>query len=214
MGGRFITFEGLDGSGKSTHLGRAADWLRGRGVEVTVTREPGGTALGTAIREIFLSSSLGAMDGVVELLLVSASRRHHVEEVLRPALARGLWVLCDRFSDSTWAYQGFGRGVPLEQVAAADRLATGGLTPDLTFLLDLPPEVARSRGHSATRHRHNQVDRLDAEEIAFYRRVREGFLHRAREEPRRFRVIDSSGDREVTAEQVRQAMLELVEVPA
>lgn len=214
MRGRFITFEGLDGSGKSTQVRAAGRWLAARGIEVRVTREPGGTALGSAIRELFLDSRWGAMDGVVELLLVAASRRQHVQEVLEPALTSGAWVLCDRYSDSTWAYQGFGRGVPLAQVAAADRLATGGLAPDLTVLLDLPAELARDRGHSPKRRASDAVDRLDGEEIAFYRRVREGFLRRAREEPGRFRVVDSSGGKQATAHEVQQALLELVEVVA
>src|SRR5690606_9935817 len=111
MAGRFITFEGLDGSGKSTQQRFAAEWLRERGVDVVPTHEPGGTPLGGAVRELFLDARWGRMDGIVELLLVAASRRQHVLEVIAPALSRGAWVLCDRYSDSTWAYQGAGRGV-------------------------------------------------------------------------------------------------------
>jgi dTMP kinase len=211
MRGRFITFEGLDGSGKSTQLQRAAEWLREQGLEVTTTHEPGGTELGDAIRGIFLDRRWGKMDGVVELLLVAASRRQHVLEVVVPALRAGSWVLCDRFSDSTWAYQGAARGVPPERIATADGLATGGLVPELTLLFDLPAEMARQRGRSPRRAARGGVDRLDAEELAFYERVRAGFRARAEAEPQRFRTIDSSGPREATFAAVMAALTPLVE---
>jgi dTMP kinase len=202
MGGKLITFEGLDGSGKSTHLAGAAEWLRERGFAVVATHEPGGTELGNAVRAIFLDRRWGKMDGRVELLLVAASRRQHLVEVIEPALAAGAWVLCDRFSDSTFAYQGVGRGVPESQIAAADSLATGGRLPDLTLLFDLPAELARERGHSPQRHARHAVDRLDAEELSFYADVRRGFLARAEAEPSRFRVVDSSGSRSETRTRV------------
>lgn len=211
MAGKLITFEGLDGSGKSTHLAWATEWLRGRGVDVVPTHEPGGTPLGNAVREIFLDRRWERMDGRVELLLVAASRRQHLVEVVEPALARGCWVLCDRFSDSTFAYQGAGRGVPAAEIAAADSLATSGRLPDLTVLFDLPAAVARGRGHSPNRHARQAVDRLDAEELSFYEEVREGFLARARAEPGRFRVVDSSGPRERTRDRVREVLEALLE---
>jgi len=211
MRGRFITFEGLDGSGKSTQMKHAAEWLREQGLEVVTTHEPGGTELGTAIRGIFLDARWGQMDGVVELLLVAASRRQHVLEVIVPALRRGAWVLCDRYSDSTWAYQGAARGVAAEQVALADGLATGGLQPELTLLFDLSAEAARARGRSPKRAARGGVDRLDAEELAFYARVREGFLQRATAEPHRFRIVDSAGAKEDTFAAVEAALLPLVE---
>jgi dTMP kinase len=210
MRGRFVTFEGLDGSGKSTQLRLAADWLRSQGRDVVATHEPGGTALGGAIRELFLDSRWGRMDGVVEMLLVGASRRQHVVEVIAPALERGAWVLCDRYSDSTWAYQGGGRGVPAEMIRTADGLATGGLLPDLTLLFDLPAAEARQRGHSPRRAAVGRVDRLDAEELAFYERVREGFLARAAAEPARFHIVDSSGEKTRTAGAVREALAAFV----
>jgi dTMP kinase len=206
MPGRFVTFEGLDGSGKSTQMRLAGEWLAGEGVEVVSTHEPGGTALGGAIREIFLDARWGRMDGVVELLLVSASRRQHVLEVIVPALRRGAWVLCDRFIDSSWAYQGSGRGIEPDRIAVAEGLATGGLKPDLTLLFDLPAAAARERGKSPRRQARGAVDRLDAEELAFYERVRAGFLERARAEPARFRLIDSSGEKERTAAAVRAVL--------
>jgi dTMP kinase len=208
---RFVTFEGLDGSGKSTQMRLAAEWLAARGVSLITTHEPGGTALGSAVRELFLDPRWGRMEGTVELLLVAASRRQHVREVILPALAAGTWVLCDRFSDSTWAYQGAGRGVGAADIAAADDLATGGLAPDLTLLFDLPARAARERGHSPKRAARGGVDRLDAEELAFYERVRDGFLARARAEPARFRIIDSSGPREATRDATRAALAALVE---
>ena len=214
MRGRFITFEGLDGSGKSTQLRLAADWLREQGVDVVATHEPGGTALGGAVRGIFLDSRWGRMDGTVELLLVSASRRQHVIEVIEPALARGAWVLCDRFVDSSWAYQGRGRGLPAERVTMAESLATGGLLPELTLLFDLPAAAARKRGKSPKRAARGGVDRLDAEELAFYERVRRGFLERAAADPQRFRLVDSSGDKEATAAAVRATLQPLLATAA
>lgn len=189
----FITFEGLDGSGKSTHLRRAAAWLAERGVPHLVTHEPGGTPLGDALRAVFLDPQWGSVDGKVELLLVFASRRQHLIEVIEPALAAGRVVLCDRFTDSTRAYQGYGRGVPLDLIEQVDRLATGGRTPDFTLLFDLPAEDARARGHSPTRRGRGTADRLDAEDLAFYGRVRQGFLDLVAREPGRFRLVDSSG---------------------
>ncbi len=206
----FVTFEGLDGSGKSTHLERAARWLAGRGVDALVTHEPGGTAIGAAIRKVFLDRRHGAMDGRVELLLVFAARRQHLVEVIEPALAAGRHVLCDRFTDSTFAYQGYGRGVALDVVRDVDRLATGTRRPDRTLLFDLPAELARKRGHSGARRRAGAIDRLDAEELAFYERVRAGFRELAAAEPGRFRVIDSSSSLEATESAVRAVLADLL----
>lgn len=209
---RFITFEGLDGSGKSTHLRAVAAWLRKLRISPLLTHEPGGTALGDEVRRLVVDDRYQAADGRVEMLLVFASRRQHLAEVIEPALVNGRVVLCDRFTDSTLAYQGYGRGVPLEDILELDRLATGGRRPDRTILFDLPPEAARARGQSARRRsRPGGVDRLDAEDLDFYRRVREGFLELARAEPERFRVVDSSGAKEETAQGVREALEDLAE---
>lgn len=205
----FITFEGLDGSGKSSHLRRTEEWLAAAGVAFARTHEPGGTPLGEAIRGVFLDKRWGAVDGTVELLLVFASRRQHLVEVIDPALARGEHVLCDRFTDSTLAYQGAGRGVPRELIDEVDQLATGLRRPDRTLLFDLPPEVARERGQR-DRHGKTGTDRLDDEALGFYRRVREGFLALAQAEPERFVVIDSSGPAEATEEAVRRALADLL----
>lgn len=221
VAGLFITFEGLDGSGKSTHLKRAAEWLEGRGVDCQVTHEPGGTPLGDALRGVFLDPKWGRVDGVVELLLVFASRRQHLLEGIEPALAAGRHVLCDRFTDSTYAYQGHGRGVPLDLISQVDHLATGGRVPDHTLLFDLPAESARERGQRPRGSRRQGspgagADRLDAEDLAFYRRVREGFRQRAAEDPGRFSLVDSSGSAAATFEQVKSALAPLLwkEVPA
>src|SRR3954447_5307314 len=209
----FLTFEGLDGSGKSTHLRRASEWLARRGVPHLVTHEPGGTPLGDALRAVFLDSRWGAVDGVVELLLVFASRRQHLLEVVEPALQEGRHVLCDRFTDSTRAYQGYGRGVPLDIIEQVDRLATGGRVPDRTLLFDLPAAAARARGHSPSRQERGAADRLDAEGLEFYERVRRGFLEMAAGD-RRFDVLDSSGPARATEAQVRRALAGLLEEEA
>jgi dTMP kinase len=201
----FVTFEGLDGSGKSTQLRRAAQWLRESGAACEVTHEPGGTPLGEAIRGLFLDHRYGETEGGVEMLLVFASRRQHLVEVIDPALRRGVHVLCDRFTDSTVAYQGYGRGVARDLIGEVDRLATGGRRPDLTLLLDVPPAMARQRRHRGA------ADRLDAEGLAFYERVRAGYLEIAANEPKRVMVIDASGDKEVTALAVRAALSRMVE---
>jgi dTMP kinase len=207
---RFVTFEGLDGSGKSTHLRRAAAWLGELGHDVLLTHEPGGTPLGDELRRIFLDPGRTVADGTVEVLVVFASRRQHLLELIDPALAAGRLVLCDRFTDSTLAYQGYGRGVPLTTIAEVDRVATGSRRPDRTLLFDLPAETAHRRGQSERRRQKpGGVDRLDAEDLEFYRRVREGYLALAAAEPGRFRVVDSGGDAEATAEQVRAALADL-----
>lgn len=211
MAGLFITFEGLDGSGKSTHLRRSAAWLREQGIACETTQEPGGTPLGEALRSVFLDAKWGALDGTVEALLLFASRRQHLLEVIDPMLQAGRHVLCDRFTDSTMAYQGYGRGVSRELLREVDRLATGGRTPDHTLLFDLPSSAARRRGRSPSRVRRGGVDRLDREELAFYERVREGYLDLARKAPRRVTVIDSSGSAETTERQVRRALRPLLE---
>ncbi len=212
MSPRFITFEGLDGSGKSSHLETAVSWFVQAGIPVVSTHEPGGTPLGDAIRRLFLDPKWGRLDGTVESLLVFASRRQHLLEVIDPALAEGRVVVCDRFTDSTLAYQGAGRGVPLDVLRDADRLATGSRVPDRTLLFDLPAEIARERGQGDSRRAEpGGVDRLDAEELSFYSRVRQGYRDVAAAEPHRFRIIDSSGSRDQTEAQVRAALVDVLE---
>ncbi len=208
----FVTFEGLDGSGKSTQLQLASAWMTERDRPHRVTQEPGGTPLGESIRSVFLDleEEWTTVDGTVEALLIFASRRQHLLEVIDPTLDAGLHVLCDRFTDSTLVYQGCGRGVSWEVLQQVDALATGKRRPDWTLLFDLPAAIARDRGHSPSRRRKTGgIDRLDAEQIEFYERVREGYLDLARGAPERFRVIDSSGSIESTRRQVEGVLLEI-----
>ena len=209
MRAKFITFEGLDGSGKSTHLRHAAGWLKAAGIACVATKEPGGTRLGEALRSVFLDPQWGALDGTVESLVIFASRRQHLLEVIEPALAAGQHVLCDRFTDSTRAYQGHGRGASLELIERIDEIATGGREPDHTLFFDVSAEEAHRRGQSASRA---VVDRLDAEDLAFYGRVREGYMRLMREAPHRFTRIDSSGPPETTERRVLEALGELLEL--
>jgi len=177
----FITVEGIDGSGKSTQLKLLAEWLKGLGKEIVITREPGGTLLGEEIRRLLLTSGPENIAPQAELLLYAAARAQLVAQVIRPALARGALVLSDRFSDSTFAYQVAGRGLERSWVQAVLKGATGGLQPDLTFLFDISPHEARARKGGA--------DRLEKEDLEFFDRVREGYLALARREPERIVVI-------------------------
>jgi dTMP kinase len=206
----FVTFEGLDGSGKTTHLRRFAERLRARGVAVCCTHEPGGTPLGDALRDLFKDRRWPHLDGCVELLLLFASRRQHLLEVIDPALAAGRHVLCDRFTDSTLAYQGAGHGVAEETIRAVDALATGERRPDRTLLFDLEPEAARARRQASSRKPGAPPpDRLDDRDLDFYRRVRDAYLELARRETGRFVLIDAGGEREDTVAQVAAALADL-----
>jgi dTMP kinase len=197
MRGRFITLEGIDGAGKSTHLAWIGERLRARGVTVKVTREPGGTPLGEKLRELLLDPA-HPVAAQTEALLVFAARSEHLRQVIRPALALGEWVLCDRFADATFAYQGAGRGIEAHNLELLESWIHGDLQPDLTLYFDVPPEVARVRLADARR-----ADRFEQEQAAFFERVRQGYLARARRFPDRMRVIDASG----APAQVRQAIV-------
>jgi dTMP kinase len=190
--GWFITFEGGEGTGKSTQLGLLDEWLRTLGHRTVLTREPGGTPLAEAVRALLLDPEL-APDGLSEIFLLEAARRDHVERIVRPALAGGAVVLCDRFTDSSLVYQGFVRGLGWDEVARLNRLATGGLDPDLTLVFDMDPEAALVRAHSRNSKGTGSESRLDDEPAAFHQKVREGFLELARREPDRVRIIDAVG---------------------
>ncbi len=189
--GAFITFEGGEGSGKSTQARLLAGYLRNSQREVITTREPGGTPIGDAIRAILLNPDLSEMGNVTELLLLAASRAQNVHERVRPALERGSLVVCDRFTDSTLAYQGYGRDFDLELLRSLNRLATGGVFPDLTILLDIDPEIglARAKELDKAEAEAGQGDRFEQEELEFHRRLCRGFQELAAAEPERFRVI-------------------------
>jgi dTMP kinase len=184
MKGKFITLEGVDGAGKSTFIPWIEARLQSKGVDVLVTREPGGTPVGEQLRQILLHGSVCAD---TEALLMFAARREHLVSVIVPALAKGRWVLCDRFTDATFAYQGAGRGVGEDWLVMLERWIQGELRPDLTLLFDLPVEVARARSAAS-----RMPDRFESERSEFFLRVREGYLRRAAKEPARIRIIDSS----------------------
>lgn len=184
--GRFVTVEGGEGVGKSTNVEFLCALVRARGFEVLATREPGGTPTAERIRELLLEHGTEPMPPTAELLLFFAARALHVENVIRPAVARGTWVVCDRFTDATRAYQGAGRGLDAGRIEQLAEWVHGDCTPDLTLLLDAPPEVGRGRAE-----RRSDADRMESEQAAFHARVREGYLAQARREPDRFRVIDA-----------------------
>ena len=186
MRGRFITLEGIDGAGKSTHLEWLAGFLEGRGIRVTRTREPGGTAAGERLRELMLHSG-AALHPETETLLMFAARREHIDKVIEPALARGVWVICDRFTDATFAYQAAGSGVSWAKVEQLERWVQDGLEPHVTVLFDVAPDIGLAR---ATRGK--RPDRFETEQVAFYERAREAYLRRARGAPHRIHVVDAS----------------------
>ena len=182
--GRFITFEGIDGAGKSTHVEWLADRLRQLGHSVDVTREPGGTGLAESLRDLLLHQPMAAS---TETLLAFAARSDHLQRRIGPALAKGRWVVCDRFTDSTYAYQGGGRGVPWQQIERLEAFVQGSIKPDLTFLFDVPAPLAAQR-RAATR----TADRFEAEDLDFFERVRAGYARRVAAEPGRFVQIDGT----------------------
>lgn len=208
----FITFEGIEGCGKSTQLGLAAQWLTGRGIAVKTTAEPGGTHLGEKIRTIVLNRGDFPISAEAELLLFAAARAQHVREVIIPALEGGLWVLCDRFTDATLAYQGFGRGLDRAFLRAVNSFSSHLLRPDLTLLFDLPVEagLARARKRVEQMAPQEAEDRFEHEGLAFHRRVREGYLSLAAAEPARFRLIDGSAPIEAVQEEVRRHLAALL----
>ncbi|MEI7945660.1 MAG: dTMP kinase [bacterium] len=206
MYGKFITFEGPEGSGKSTHIKLLKAFLEARGIEIVMTREPGGTPLGEEIRKILQHDHSEAPVPHAEVLLFLASRAQHVERLIRPALAQGKWVLCDRFDDSTFAYQGYGRGFPMEGLRAVNAFAVSGLRPDLTVLLDVAPQTSRERLAARQATTATAPDRIEREAAAFHEKVRNGFLALAAESPDRIAVISTERDREAVAADVRKAV--------
>lgn len=199
--GRFITVEGTEGVGKTSNLDFIERLLRDAGKAVVRTREPGGTALGERLRAILLDAGEDGIDDDAELLLMFAARAQHLAEVIRPALNAGKWVLCDRFTDATYAYQGGGRGVPASRIAVIEQWVQGDLRPDLTLLLDLPVERGLARAGERS-----SPDRFEQEQAAFFERVRRAYLERARQEPQRFRIIDASPPLPEVQAQIRQVL--------
>jgi dTMP kinase len=206
--GRFITLEGIEGAGKSTVANLVREWLAARGITARVTREPGGTPLAERVRNIVLERGSEAVPATAETLLMFAARSIHVENLIRPALRQGEWVICDRFTDATRAYQGYGRGMDMAWIERLAAAVQGDLQPDCTLLLDLPVDVglSRARGRSG-----NAADRFEAEVGEFFERVRAGYLTLARTEPGRIRVIDAGGELAAVTNQVTMVLKGLVE---
>lgn len=200
--GKFITFEGIDGAGKSSHIASVTEVLRTRGFKVVSTREPGGTPLGEKLRELLLHEN---MHLETEAMLMFAARRENLAQVIEPALTRGDWVVCDRFSDATYAYQGGGRGLDKQKFAALEQWVHGHLQPDLTFLFDLPPTVAGQRIAAQGR----DLDRFEQERADFHVRVRQAYLERAATSPHRIRVINADQPLDEIKKQVEETVLSL-----
>jgi dTMP kinase len=203
----FVTFEGPDGSGKTTQIRLLRVYLREKGYPVCQTREPGGTSIGDQIRQVLHDTTNTGMQATTEILLYSASRAQLVEEVIRPALARGQIVLCDRYAESTLAYQGYGRQLDLGILKAITAFATGGLQPDLIVYLDIPVEEGLRRRRRAHEIEEDEWNRMDQQAVDFYRRVRQGYLHLADEEPRRWLIVDAGQSVEAIQASIRQAVL-------
>jgi len=196
--GRFISFEGIDGAGKSTHIQAVAEWFTARGAQVQLSREPGGTPLAEALRDIVLKEPMGAL---TEVLLMFAGRRDHVETVIKPALAAGKTLLCDRFTDASFAYQGGGRGLPLNVLEPLADWVQEGTEPELTLWFDLPSAQAAARRASA-----READRIEQQDLDFFERVRAGYAARASQAPNRIVRIDASGTVEAVASQVLETL--------
>jgi dTMP kinase len=214
MPGRFITLEGGEGAGKSTQQRRLADWLRRGGREVVETREPGGSPGAEEIRTLLVTGTAGRWDAVTEALLHFAGRRDHLRQTIEPALARGSWVVCDRFADSTMAYQGYGHGLGRAPVEALYALVVGSLKSDLTLVLDLPVAEGLARARRRNGGGTQQEDRYEQMDLAFHERLREGFHDIVAREPERCILIDARGDEDAVAVRIRAAVIERLGVAA
>ncbi len=204
----FITLEGIEGAGKTTQINDMVSFLESRGHTCTVTREPGGTAIGTKIRSILLDPECGEMNPLTELLLYNADRAQHVEALIKPALDAGKTVICDRFFDATTVYQGYARGLDISLIMTLHQLVLGVLKPDMTILFDLPAETGLTRAWKAVRQgdRTHQETRFEKEALEFHEKVRAGYLDMARQEPSRFRIIDAGQDQKRVTEEILRVL--------
>jgi len=204
--GKFITLEGSEGAGKSTAMEAVQLWAQQAGLDFVITREPGGTPLAEKIRELLLDKNHTSMSDDTELLLMFAARAQHINELIQPSMATGQWVICDRFTDATYAYQGGGRGIDNERIAQLEQWVQGELRPDLTLLLDLPVEQGLARAGQR-----GDLDRFEQEQTAFFERVRAAYLDRARQFPRQYRIIDASQDIDLVRDQIFQVLTNFME---
>jgi len=202
--GLFITFEGVEGAGKTTNIEYIAEKLKQAGHEIILTREPGGTTTGEAIREILISKDLPEMHHITELLLMFAARAEHLKRKIIPALEQGKWVLCDRFTDASYAYQGAGRGIGLEKIALLENFVQDDLRPDYTFLFDLEADIGLSRAQSR-----GETDRFEQQHIDFFNKVRNQYLKMAKAEPTRYQIINAQFDLETVQKQISDIIEEL-----
>ena len=205
--GLFITLEGVEGAGKSTALRGITARLQELGIEYIVTREPGGTLYAEKIRQLLLLREEEELHPDAELLLYFAGRAQHLARIIRPALSAGKWVICDRFTDATYAYQGYGRGLSLAKISQLETLVQGGLRPDYTLLFDLPPEVGMERVRGA-----RELDRIEQETTAFFTKVRNGYLEMAKQEPKRYRVINAALSEDEVQKQLTTVMAAILAV--
>jgi dTMP kinase len=199
--GKFITLEGSEGAGKSTAMQAVQSWAQQAGLDFVITREPGGTPLAEKIRELLLDKNNTSMSDDTELLLMFAARAQHIGELIQPSMAAGQWVVCDRFTDATYAYQGGGRGIAKERIAQLEQWVQGELRPDLTLLLDLPVEQGLARAGQR-----GDLDRFEQEQNAFFERVRAAYLDRAQQFPNQYRIIDASQDIDMVRDQIFQVL--------
>ncbi len=206
MNGKFITIEGIEGAGKSTQLSFIERYLKEQGKQVVTTREPGGTELGEKIRKLLLTPSTESMAVDTELLLMFAARAEHIAKVIRPALSKGDWVLSDRFTDATFAYQGGGRGISAQRIQQLADWTLGDLKPDLTLLFDLPVELGQQRVVA----RQQDIDRFEQEKIAFFERIRANYLHHAENEPMRIKIVDAKQSINAISQQVSSLLKDIV----
>lgn len=204
--GKFITIEGGEGAGKSTNISFIKDYLEKHGFEVILTREPGGTPLAERIREILLDKNEVSMSSDTELLLMFAARAQHLSEVILPAVQQGKWVLCDRFTDATYAYQGGGRGIYYDRIATLENWVQGDLRPDITILFDLPVELGLSRAGSR-----GELDRFEQEDIDFFNRVRNAYMERVEKSPERYAIVDAAPELEIVQQNLVRVLEKLVQ---
>jgi dTMP kinase len=202
--GIFITFEGVEGAGKTTNIEFIAEKIKQAGHQIVLTREPGGTKIGEAIRDILLSKDLPEMHHDTELLLMFAARAEHIQRVILPALHEGKWVLCDRFTDASYAYQGAGRGIDLKRIAALENWVQGELRPDYTFLFDLDAKTGLARAK-----RRGETDRFEQQHIDFFNKVRQQYLKLAEKNPQRFKIIHAQHDLQTVQQQISKALNEI-----